>query len=218
LTRYPDLKLSTAVMCNSGSRSPAAIERDIFNEIMGPFTPPAPREAVDLKPEELQKYAGFWRDDKTHFPIRTTIVNGKLQFADVPLRPIGDRLFQVGLTKFNFSFDKDGKLVFLDRIGGNESSRYVAEPEWTPTSAELSSLAGRWYSEEADAIFSLVVDNAKAFLTQRPTTKVELRPQYKDGFTVNGQPGTVVWFARDNGKVTMHVGTSRLRDMPFERR
>jgi len=34
---------------------------------------------------------------------------------------------------------------------------------------------------------------------------------------VNGQPGTVVWFARDNGKVTMHVGTSRLRDMPFVR-
>ena len=37
LSRYPDLKLSIAVMCNGASRNPANIEREIFNEIAGPF-------------------------------------------------------------------------------------------------------------------------------------------------------------------------------------
>jgi len=43
-----------------------------------------------------------------------------------------------------------------------------------------------------------------------------MQPVYKDHFTVQGY---VVWFTRDkNGKVDrMHVGTSRMRDMPFVR-
>jgi len=43
-----------------------------------------------------------------------------------------------------------------------------------------------------------------------------MQPLYKDHFGVQGY---IVWFTRDkNGKVnTMHVGASRMRDMPFAR-
>ena len=43
-----------------------------------------------------------------------------------------------------------------------------------------------------------------------------MQPLYKDHFTVQGY---IVWFTRDkNGKINgMHVGASRMRDMPFVR-
>jgi len=143
--------------------------------------------------------------------------NGQLRFGDVPLRPAKDGTFQLGPQRFKFNVDSSGKLTSMERTVDGEVIRFVAEPTWTPTADELKALAGKWYAEEADAIFTLVVENGQAFLTQRPTTRLQLRPQYKDAFTVNAQPGTVVWFTRENGKVTMHVGTSRLRDMPFVR-
>src|SRR6185436_1122110 len=74
LTRYPDLKLSIAVMCNGSSKNPGALEADIFREIAGPFPAPKPPETIALKPEELQKYVGVFRDERTHKPVRTVYV------------------------------------------------------------------------------------------------------------------------------------------------
>ena len=82
--------------------------------------------------------------------------------------------------------------------------------------ADLASFAGDWYSEEAGTNFTFAVEGDKAFIKQRPKTKLALRPIYKDAF--NSQ-GFVVWFTRDaSGKVDkLHVGASRMRDMPFSR-
>ena len=62
----------------------------------------------------------------------------------------------------------------------------------------------------------IVVEGDKALMKQRPATSLALQPLYKDHF---GVQGTVVWFTRDRtGKVNgMHVGASRMRDMPFAR-
>ena len=102
-------------------------------------------------------------------------------------------------------------------IGANkEVRRFVPEAAWTPTPADLESFKGDWFSEEAGASLSLVVDGDKAFLKQRPATSLPMQPLYKDHFDVQGY---VVWFTRErNGKVIgMHVGASRMRDMPFLR-
>jgi hypothetical protein len=93
-------------------------------------------------------------------------------------------------------------------------TRLIAETEWKPTADELNAFAGTWHSDEADATFTLIVENGQGFLTQRPNARVPLIPSYKDSFMVSLLPA-VIWFTRDNGKLTMHVGMSRMRDMPF---
>ena len=116
-----------------------------------------------------------------------------------------------------FTFDKDGKPVSAETVDSDgEVRRFAPETEWKPTSAELASVSGDWFSEEAGATLSLVVDGDKIFLKQRPSTSLPMQPIYKDHFDVQGY---VVWFTRDkNEKVNgMHVGTSRMRDMPFVR-
>ena len=116
-----------------------------------------------------------------------------------------------------FTLDRDGKPSTAEAIDPDgEVRRFALEKEWTPTPDELASFKGDWFSEEAGATVSLVVDGDKAFLKQRPATSVPMQPLYKDHFAL---PGYVVWFTRDkNGKVNgMHVGASRMRDMPFAR-
>ena len=218
LSRYPDLKLSIAVMCNGTSRNPVALERDIFNEIAGPFPAPTPPDAVELKSEELQKYVGLWRNEKTHLPERTVLENGALRLAgQVVLRPLQDGSFLGGTARIRFRMGADGKPISIEVDTGEAIHRYVAESQWTPTPDELKSFAGVWHSDEADASFTIAVENDKAFFVQRPNTRLQLRPQFKDHFSI--EPGQVIWVTRDaNGRITkLHVGSGRMRDLPFER-
>ena len=80
----------------------------------------------------------------------------------------------------------------------------------------MTSIKGEWFSEEAGATFTVAVEGDKAYIKQRPATSLLMQPIYKDHFSAQG---SVIWFRRDtNGKVdSMHVGASRMRDMPFVR-
>jgi CubicO group peptidase (beta-lactamase class C family) len=219
LSRYPDLKLSIALMCNGASRNPANIEREIFNEIAGPFPPPTPPDTIEVKPEELQKYVGLWRNEKTHMPERTIVESGMLRLAgQFVLRPLRDGAFLGGSSRIRFQMGKDGKPASFEADNGEAVTRFVAESQWTPTPDELKSFAGVWHGEEADASFTIAVENGNAFFVQRPTTRQPLRPQYKDHFSVGFGPGQVLWATRDaNGRIAkLHVGAPRMRDMPFE--
>ncbi len=110
LSRYPDLKLSIAVMCNGTSRNPAGLEREIFNEIAGPFPAPKSLDTIALKPEELQNYVGLWRNEKTHMPERTIVENGLLRLAgQAVLRPLRDGSFLSGSSRVRFQMGANGK-------------------------------------------------------------------------------------------------------------
>lgn len=214
LTRYPDLKLSIAVMCNSSSRT-GPLEPDILTEIMGPFATPSQTEAFKPDPETLKKYVGIWKSERTYMPNRITLDNGVLKINGTAMIPQSDGSFLLGPQRFTFKLDNDGKVLYADVNTNGDIRRFTPQSEWTPTADELNAIAGRWYSEEADATFTLVVENGKAFMTQRPATRFELRPQYKDNFIVD-RPGAILWFTRDSsGKVTAHAGTSRLRNIVF---
>jgi hypothetical protein len=214
LARYPDLKLSIAVMCNSSSRT-GPLEPDIITEIMGPFATPSQTEAFKPDPETLKKYVGIWKSERTYMPNRITLDNGVLKINGTAMAPQSDGSFLLGPQRFTFKLDNDGKVLYADVNTNGDIRRFTPQSEWTPTADELNAIAGRWYSEEADATFMLVVENGKAFMTQRPATRFELRPQYKDNFIVD-RPGAILWFTRDSsGKVTAHAGTSRLRNIVF---
>jgi len=215
LARYPDQKVSVAVMCNGTSPSAGELAAQITDEIFGPF-PATPQPAIAQLPEEqLKKYVGIWRNEKTHMPARFVLDKGVLRFGNTPVRPGADGTFALGNGKLTFSFDKDGAPLSVEATGPDgEVSRFFAEKDWTPTAAELASFSGDWYSEEAEATVSFAVEGDKAFIKQRPTTKLALRPLYKDHFITQGY---VLWVTRDaSGKIDkLHVGVPRMRDMPF---
>ena len=217
LARYPDNKVSVAVMCNGTSPGGGGIAASITDEIFGPF-PATPRiEPAKVSEDELQKFVGIWRSEKTHAPARFVIENGVPRWGGGRLIPMGGGQFIGGNSKLKFTFDKDGNPMSAENVDDDgEVTRFTAERVWTPTPEELASFKGDWFSEEAGATLTFAVDADKAFIKQRPSTSLPMQPLYKDHFLVQGY---VLWFTRDqNGKVNgMHVGASRMRDMPFVR-
>jgi hypothetical protein len=216
LARYPDNKVSIAVMCNGTSPSAGQIAANVTDEIFGPFPENPKTEAAKVSEDELKKFVGIWRDEKTHLPARFVVENGVSRWRGAAITPVGGGKFVGGNGQLTFTVDKDGQPASAEVNDGGAVTRFAPEKVWTPTPAELASFKGDWFSEEAGATFTLAVDGDKAFMKQRPVTNLPLQPLYKDHFFAQG---SVVWFTRDkNGNVSgMHVGTSRMRDMPFVR-
>ncbi|HJS51461.1 MAG TPA: serine hydrolase domain-containing protein [Pyrinomonadaceae bacterium] len=217
LARYPDKKLSVAVLCNGTSPSAGGLAASITDEILGPFpATPAQTETASVPSEQLQKFVGVWRNEKNRTAARFALENGTLRFNGTPVRPMGDGSFTIGNARVKFTFDKEGKPISAEGNDNGDITRFIAEREWTPAAADLAPLAGDWYSDEAGATFTFKVEGDKAFLVQRPATRLPIRPLYKDHFGVQGY---VIWFTRDaSGKIDkLHVGAGRMRDMPFER-
>lgn len=217
LARYPDNKVSVGVMCNGTSPSAGGMAASITDEIFGPFPETAKTEPAKVSEDELKRFVGIWRNEKTHTPARFVIDNGVSRWSGARLVPMGGGQFTAGANQLKFTFDKDGKPVSAETVDSDgEVRRFHPETPWKPTAEELASFKGDWFSEEAGATVSFAVDGDKAFLKQRPATSLPMLPLYKDHFDVQGY---VVWFTRDSsGKIDrMHVGTSRMRDMPFVR-
>jgi CubicO group peptidase (beta-lactamase class C family) len=217
LARYPDNKVSVAVMCNGISPGAGGIAAGITDEILGPYPESPKTEPAKVSEDELKKFVGIWRNEKTHAPARFVIENAVSRWSGARLLPMGGGQFVAGGNQLKFAFDKDGKPVSAETVDSDgEVRRFVPETAWQPTPVELESLKGDWFSEEAGSSFSLVVEGDKAFLKQRPATSWPMTPLYKDHFDVQGY---VFWFIRDkSGKVNgMHVGAGRMRDMPFVR-
>ncbi|MEO8573316.1 MAG: hypothetical protein ABI481_05050, partial [Pyrinomonadaceae bacterium] len=150
---------------------------------------------------------------------RITLDNGVLKMNGTTMLPQSDGSFLVGPQRFAFKLGSDGKPVSVEANNSGDIRTFTFQDEWKPTPDDLSAITGRWYSEEADANVTIVMENGQPFLTQRAAgSRLPLRPQFKDNYIVD-RPGTVLWFIRDtSGKIlTMHIGTSRLRDMPFAR-
>ena len=217
LARYPDNKVSVGVMCNGISPGAGGIAANITDEIFGPYPEGPKTEPAKISEDELKRFVGVWRSEKTHAPARFVIENGVSRWSGARLVPMGGGQFSAGGNQLKFTFDKDGKPVVAETVDSDgEVRRFVPETEWTPAPDDLASFKGDWFSEEASATFTVAVDAGKLFIKQRPVTSLAMQPIYKDHFDVQGY---VVWFTRDkNGKVNgMHVGTSRMRDMPFAR-
>ncbi len=217
LARYPDNKVSIGVMCNGTSPSAGGIAANITDEIFGPFPETARTEPAKVSEDDLKKFVGIWREEKTHFPARFVIENGISRWRGTRLTPIGGGQFAAGDNQLRFTFDGNGQPLSAATVDSDgEVRRFVPEKEWTPTAEELAALKGDWFCEEAGATITFGVEGDKAFIKQRPATSLPLQPLYKDHFI---GPGYVVWFTRDtNGKVNgMHAGASRMRDMPFVR-
>jgi len=217
LARYPNNKVSIGVMCNGTSPSAGGIAAAITDEIFGPYPENPKSEPAKVSEDELKKFVGVWRNEKTHAPARFVFENGVARWSGARLVPMGGGQFAVNSNQLKFTFDKDGRTVSAETVDSDgEVRRFLPETEWKPTPDDLTTFTGTWFSDEAGATISVVLDGDKAFLRQRPAMSLPMQPLYKDHFNVQGY---VIWFTRDmNGKVDrLHAGAPRMRDMPFVR-
>ena len=220
LARFPEKKLSVAAMCNGAPPFSGNVVYSIVDEIFGPFPEPAAASAggVQMTEDQLKKFAGSWKSERSRNVNRIVLDKGALKLGPYKLEPVSSDSFAFDVTaKVTFTIDKDGTPVKAEiKAGDGTITRLTAVQEWKPTAADLAAFAGDWYSDEARANVTFRVEGDKAVIVNQPMFKLELRPIYKDAFFADGN---VVWATRDSsGKIDkLHVSASRMRDMPFER-
>ena len=221
LTRYPDQGLAVAVLCNHGGAPAPTLAHRVADVYLGSVAsdPPAPK-TVALAPNVLSARAGLYRNASTWAPLRITAREGKLVTEDgtqaVALSPNTFQTENGARAAFDVAPDGRTRALRLLQEDG-DTILYLPVEAHTPAAQELSAYAGTYTSDEAATMFSVVQQDGKLFLKQRPALSFELRPAYRDVFEV--PTGDVVRFIRDDtGKVTeMSVFLGRVRDLRFKR-
>jgi CubicO group peptidase (beta-lactamase class C family) len=98
--------------------------------------------------------------------------------------------------------------------GGGRGGAPVAT--YTPTAAQLASYAGTYTSDEAETVFTVVVEGEALVLRRRPANRTVLRATAEDTFQAGGL-GTIR-FHRTDGEVTqLSVSQDRVFDLRFEK-
>lgn len=231
LMRFPDERLSVAVLCNVASSNPNALARGVaeifLEDRMQPAAarpgapsaaaPAAPGVAVDAA--RLQALAGMYRDPVSRATRTLTFADGKL-FVGAGTRyellPRSEAEFTVlgAPAEVAVAFPAAGRLVWTQ--AGEEPQTFEKLALVTPSADELAAYSGAFFSEELQATYTLsVVDGALTL--RRPTWEpAALRPLVRDEFSVSG---ATLRFVRDGaGAVSgFMLDAGRVRNLRFVR-
>jgi len=241
LGRYPERRLSIALLCNAGDANAGMLARAVAQELLAP--PAAAAEAIPAAPPAagraavpaaavlaaaasngavapaaasaaLGAYAGTFYNELTANRVIVALRDGALVLPNgTPLRPLEGGAFGVNAGTFVFA----GPDRFAANPGGGEvmSFRRVVA---APAGAVLNAYAGRYGSEEALASYDVAPDGDKlAFrLSGKPESVLRLAPLAPDVF---GGDGVVVRFERGaGGRISGAIAsTYRLYGLHFKK-
>jgi CubicO group peptidase (beta-lactamase class C family) len=225
LGRYPDARLSVALLCNTNVPNVTALAHRVADVLLPPSpagggapTPADTGTAGDtsaLTPQAASRLPGVFLSDELGLPLRLGAEGGRLTVDGAAARRASTTRFRAGGLEVTF---ETPDLVRLRKRGGERQTlRRVAGP--IPSGAELQALAGRYASDEAaGATYVAAVEDGRLVLRLdgRPAYVHALTPLGRDVF---GGPGLVVRFHRGAGGTVDALAFSlpRVRELRFAR-
>lgn len=222
LARYPDAGYAVALLCNAGSADPGVLGRKVSAVVLPVYKAPvtAARDTIGMSfpAARLAPMIGYYRHSLTDEPLHLAYMNGRIVNVDGPrLVGMSERHYASvsGRTHFELEAVRAGRGRIMTWVDGSDTTFYVPVDAPLPA-ASFGEYAGSFYSEEADAAASILVENGKLVLFERPSDKIPLSPIYADGFNADG---SYVKFVRDSdGHVNGFLVTSgRARNVRFDR-
>jgi CubicO group peptidase (beta-lactamase class C family) len=219
LARYPDQHVSIALLCNAGEGADATSLGGKVVDLLLPARgaqPPASPAGATPPAGQLGRYAG------TYFSVRTAL-QMRLEAKDGGLQRVSDGHTFSAIAPGIFK-DLDSTVTFTghdrfvrDFVDGRRGE-FQRVQTWHPGPEELSSLAGRYRSEEALATYDVsAVDGHLVFAQDdRRWDAVTLDVLSIDTFST---PHAAYRFVRNaNGKiVSLEVSNSGVYDLSFRR-
>lgn len=223
LARYPEQRLSVALLCNAGEINSEALGREIAGLFLAGKTKPAPPQNVaeiTLSPEALAARTGLYRNLRTGDAVRLEVAEGKLRSnRGTVLTPLSDKEFSIGGgAKILFDEAPHGKRAGLRvRSANGDAVAYEPVEAAAPSPAQLAQYVGEYKSDEAEAAYRVALEDGKLFLRQRPALSLALNPSYGDTFLA--ESGWIVRFYRkpDGTVGELSLGVTRVRDLRFVR-
>jgi CubicO group peptidase (beta-lactamase class C family) len=226
LARYPDQRLSVAVLCNVSSGNATQAAHAVADLYLGDRAkaPAAPTPTYTLTAGEAERAAGLYRNAKTGVPLTIARENNTLRVERGQpdgLNPQrGQTLVATSATTFvtatnqKWEIDGRGAARVTDAFGTIDV--YERVPVARPSSAQLAELAGTYVSDEAETTLTVAMSGDALVIKRRPDTMLKLTPVYADAFSAP-QLGLVI-VRRDAGRVTaLSVVQDRVWDLRFAR-
>ncbi|HYQ85524.1 MAG TPA: serine hydrolase domain-containing protein, partial [Rubrobacter sp.] len=186
LARYPEQKISLAVLCNAAEADPGDLaHRTIDLFLAGRTKAPAPTPtAVAIASEVLAARAGLYRNVLTGEPMKVEVKEGRLRTnRGTEMIPLSDSQFHVDENrKVAFDVGPDGRpktMRLIHQSGEVVSFEPVAEVSLTPD--RLAEYAGEYRSDEAEVTYRVLLEDGKLVL-RIPLGSFPLAPSYADAF------------------------------------
>ncbi|WP_286711259.1 MULTISPECIES: serine hydrolase [unclassified Sphingomonas] len=215
LGRYPERRVSVALLCNNGDIDPVGLGEKIAARALqaaghrgADVAAPAPSAlapaAATLR-RDLASYQGLFRSHVTGELVETRLVDGELmlrQGASQALIPgEGDHFRRADGDRVHI-VRSNGKPTALTIERGPMRQRFIAVAPARNGDAALAAYVGTYYSPELDTRIS-VVRRGHALVMRLPFgIEWPLTPSFADGFTTRLRGTTSFVFTRaSDGKV-----------------
>jgi CubicO group peptidase (beta-lactamase class C family) len=225
----PEHGLSVAVSCNFDPVSATALARSVADLFLPPLSASARAEAAAAAAGatgvDVSARAGLFFDERTGEPMRLGVNDGKLRIANGPplvalsqdrFRPLRPNLFFRSQDAFELTFLSNDQFAIKSMEG--QTTHYRRAQAWTPTTADLQAVDGRYESQELGTVFEIVPGaNALTMRLERaPDKSLELAPVERDTYMFRMM---IVRFRRDaTGKVVgFDYGNPVVRNIAFTR-
>ncbi len=229
---FPDQNFGVAVLSNLGNFNPGAIANRVAAvylesqmKAVPPKAEPAPRTFITLPPAETRRFTGayFLNEDR----VDVTQKEGKLFAArggsnPMELRPLSPTRFFVEQGMREVEFIPRPANGMGMKLSGNGGPTLEGErrSEASPAPIELNDYTGRYWSDEVETQYTIVLNNGKLTAVHPHHGEIALQSVSKDEFRSSAWFMPTVSFVRDDtGAVTAVIlGGGRLTGVRFYRR
>jgi CubicO group peptidase (beta-lactamase class C family) len=166
LVRFPEQRISIALLCNGGDSTEGTNPRRIY-ELLAPGAAALDREAPPPAGSaaatgiDVSARAGLFVSERTGQPLRLGVDDGRLRIQGGPrLVAASDDRFRNPEGTLSFMSKDEFELRFtsadaFDLVSmEGEVTAYRRAVPWAPTAAEMEAFEGRWESDELGAAFT----------------------------------------------------------------
>lgn len=211
LAYYPQKKLSVVLLSNIASFNPVNVGHDIATVILGApkQSPSAEETSIQLPAKTLKQFEGTYRSIRHYDVQKLEYKDGKVLSNDHEVKAAAPE--QLYLDNRRWKFIRPG-VILMRNNQDTMTYKKVLPPDLTNTT--LTSIAGDYYSEEADVIYTITIKDNNLMTQIKPFSSIQLLPAFKDAFY---EGSDLYEFIRDKkGKITgLLVSTGRAERVSF---
>ncbi len=231
LTRFPDHGIAVAVMCNAGNANPGRFAHEVSDLYLGDVFAAAEEATeaavagdaagpgVELPAARLEALAGGYRDSRMGAFLRLDARGGTLRAGGLELTPVSDTEFRADngiVIEFEDPPATGGRPAAIMDTPVADDVRLEPVGEFDPTPEELAEYVGSYRSDEAEATYTVAIDDGALAIRDRYGEGFQLDPTYPDAF--RGRGSTYIFRRDAAGRVTgLSLGEGRVWDLRFER-
>jgi CubicO group peptidase (beta-lactamase class C family) len=231
MIRFPDQHFTALCLCNRADSNPSELTLQVAEIYLAKEMTAAdkvgagPGKTVQLGPEKLAAKVGTYIKAEGGQTLSITLKDGKLHITpgagedSYEMNALSENDFRLATAPIDFKFESlepGGPLRLIVKHSEDEPEVFEAVSPFTPSTSELSSCVGFYYSEEIEPIYVMKIDDGKLVLHTLKNKPDTLRPITPDLFA--GSMGTIRFKRNAQRQVSGFVlNADHVRNMRFQK-